>query len=218
MGLRRGWGSTQQVHLSLMADRKTYGKRAERPCIWVSKPSCGGRALLTTMAAMQFSTVSSMVHCKAPPLTALHSSHLTLSWWPTAHHSTLWESSTPRTGGEKPSMQNKSSHTSGRLVPLTAEWLPNGVLTDSSRVGMRHPCSFPAYHPLGEMGNSVLRRNNEGRAVPLPTDLTSSSTPFRGEAFLSTSPGQDLPGFSLTGLGSPIQQHSPVGSHVLSLG
>lgn len=55
-----------------------------------------GGGFPTTMAAMQSSGVSSVAHAKAPPLTALHWSHLALSCWPTAHHFTLWESSKPR--------------------------------------------------------------------------------------------------------------------------
>lgn len=143
------------MHLSLIAKRKTYGKRAERPYVWVSEPSCGGEALLTVMAAMQSSVLSSVVHCKAPPLTALHSSHLTFSWWPTAHHSTLWGSSTPRTGGEKPGIQKKSKDVSGNLAPLATERLPSKVLTDSSRVGMSQA------HIIAHSCLSFSRRNAE---------------------------------------------------------
>lgn len=85
------------------------------PCL--RECSCGGGPP-TAMAAMQSSGVSSMVQAKAPPLTALHWSHLALSSWPTAHHCTFWESSTPGVGGEQPGTQRK--------LQVAAGWLPKG--------------------------------------------------------------------------------------------
>lgn len=149
--------------------------RGQRPHVWMSNPNCGGGALLTAMAAMQSSVVSLMVHCRAPPLTTLHSSHLTLSWWPTAHHSALQESSTPRTGGEKPGIQKKSEDVSGSLLLLATEWLPNGALTDSSRVGMSRTHITAPFLPITlqeKWGTQYTEK--VVKAEQLPTLLTSS--------------------------------------------
>lgn len=172
--------------------------------MWVSELSCGGRAFLTTMAAMQSSVVSFVVHSKMPPLTIVHSLHLALSWWPTAHHFTVCEPFPPRTSREEPGIQRKLQGGFGSLVPPATEWLSNEVLIDIRRV------TCPYHHsllpiPLRRNGNSVLRKSSEGRAT-LTSLLTSPS---------QASPPQGRPLSSLLqDWVLPSRERSPGSSHV----
>lgn len=170
------------------------------------------------MAAMQSSVVSSVVHSKAPPLTALHSSHLVLSCWPTEHQSTLWGSSTTGMSEEEPGIQRKTQDGSGGLVPL-ANGCPMESLLTAAEFSYLMPTSplIPAYHPQEKWG--TLFSEKAGKAEQLPSLLNSpaQASPPPGRP-LSTSPAQGLQGFSLTGWGSPTQEAFPGGSHGLCSG
>lgn len=161
----------------------------------MSELSCGDRAFLTTMAAMQSSVVSFMMHSKMPPLTIAHWLHLALSWRPTVHHFTFCEPSPPRIGREEPEIQRELQDGFGSLVPPATAWLPNEVLINISRVICLYHHSFLPI-ALWKNGNSVLRKSGEGKAT-LTSLWTSPS---------QASPPQGRPLNSLTGLGSPIQR------------
>lgn len=128
------------------------------------------------MAAMQSSVLSSTVHAKMPPLSALHRLHLTCSSWPTVHHITLWGSSASGIAREEPGIQKKPQD--GRRIQSGC---PTGLFLAAAALTCLMPMSppIPAYH-LQEKWPTWLP-DKAVKAEQAPPNLPTQTSPPQGK-------------------------------------